>query len=146
MRIGIFKAKCVSCHSEFSYPDLGDQNYGNFLFTGEKGNVFAHFAALGHPVWEFIKSVFSEGGDTKKRVEIGARIQAACAYVADPIKGQKFVNHHVCPVCQSTKWAWWGGDNTGSLEVPEVTYQNFESLSEPERRKTIIEFINKAKA
>jgi hypothetical protein len=139
MQIATSKAKCASCGSEFSSPYLSDFSYGEFLFTGEKGNVFAYFNAIGHPVWEFVKSAFPSGGDDRGRKALGARIQAGCAYIADPVNGQQLVDQHVCPMCQSRNWEWWGGERVGWIEVADVTYKNFLSQPETERRRVILE-------
>jgi hypothetical protein len=146
MQIAVSNAKCASCGSEFSSPDLGDFSYGQFLFSGEKGNVFAYFPAIDHPVWEFVKSAFPSGSDDTTRKALGARIQAACAHIADPVNGQQLVHQHVCPVCQSSKWEWWGGERVGWIEVANVTYKNFLSQPDTERRRVILEFDNKRKA
>lgn len=51
MKIGFFEAKCADCGSIFAKPELGDFAYGQFLFTGERGTVYAYFDAIDHPVW-----------------------------------------------------------------------------------------------
>jgi hypothetical protein len=144
MKVATFTAKCGRCRAEFSCPGLGDFVYGQFLFTGELGTVFAHFAAVRHPVWEFIRSILTAPGDrsddeTEER-ELGSRIQAACAHFADRIAGQRLVNHRVCPVCQSSDWEWWQGERVGWLEVPAASYNGFLAMPEAERRRLVRDF------
>lgn len=119
MAISTFKAKCASCGGEFSHPSLGDFAYGEFLFTGEEGTVYCHFKSLDHPVWGLVERILSSQVATADR---GATIQAACAALADPIKGQRFVNGHVCPICQSSSWESWEGERVGSTDVPEAAF------------------------
>ena len=145
MQIATSKAKCASCGAAFLTPDLGEFSYGQALFRGEKGNVFAYFNAVGHPVWEFVESVLPSAGDDRTRIAIGARIQAACAHIADPVNGQQLVNEHVCPVCQSSKLEWWGGERVGLMEVADVSYKHFLSQPEIERRRLILEFDSRKK-
>ena len=42
--------------------------------------------------WEFVKAVFPSGGSDSTRIAIGARIQAACAHIADSVDGQQLVD------------------------------------------------------
>ena len=143
MKIATFKARCKACREEFPCPGLGDQSYGSFLFTGEKGSVFAILHALNHPVWDYLESALplpKSGLSRESDCKRGDRIQAACAYFADYINGQSLCNYDVCPRCHSFACDFWGHEQTGSIEIGEVSYTDFMSLPEEVRRQRAIDF------
>jgi len=138
MILNKLQARCGSCGHEFACPQLGDFSYGEFIFYGERGSVQAYFQAIDNPVWNFLKKVL---GDHGTRPALGPTLQAACAHFADPIEGQALINHIVCPLCFSTKMDWYGGDVAGSVEVLPVSFESFQSLSEPERHRRAVAYI-----
>jgi hypothetical protein len=131
MQIATFKARCGSCLSEFCAPFFGDFDYGCFLFSSVTGNAFAHFHAINHPIWKFAEATLSDDYP----------LQNAIARIADPVGGQRLVCHHVCPVCQSSKWARWEGDRVGSIRVEEATFNEFQSLSNTERTRALLAVV-----
>lgn len=135
MRIAMFKARCGACNSEFSYPDDGDFNYGSFIFTGEQGSVFAHLDGIGHPVWDFVKSTLTPDPLAKKN-----SIFEVCAFIADKIDGQGLVDHKVCSACQSANIAAWRIEQTGVLDIPEVTFKAFMAKPESDRRRILLAY------
>jgi hypothetical protein len=127
MKIGLFEATCADCGSAFAKPELGDLAYGQFLFTGESGTVYAYFDSIGHPVWDRLKAAAPALND---EAEQGPLIQAACAYFADPIHEQRLHNDHVCPQCHSRNLASWDGRRLGEADVAVVSFSRFSSWSE----------------
>src|SRR4051812_5969262 len=92
MKVNMFKGRCKLCAKEFPCPGLGEFSYGSFLFTGEKGTVFAILHSLNHPVWDYLESTLplqKKGLSRQSDLENGEWIQAACAYFADHIKEQR---------------------------------------------------------
>jgi hypothetical protein len=144
LKIATFKGKCKACREEFPCPHLGDQrSYGSFLFTGEKGTVFAILNALDHPVWDYLESTLplpKRGLSRQSDCKRGDRIQAACAYFADHINGQRLCNHLVCPSCHSFACDFWDHERTGTIEIGEVSYTNFMSLPDDVRRQRALDF------
>lgn len=130
MKIGLFEARCANCGHCFGKPELGDFAYGQFLFTGERGTVYAYFEAIGHPVWARLEAAAPA---VKDRFELGRLLQAACAYFADAIEGQRLCNEHVCPKCLSQHLASWDGRKLGVTEVPVASFSRFTSLSEQDQ-------------
>lgn len=128
MKVGLLSAKCGNCNQVFSCPQLGDQSYGQAIFRGERGTVYAYFNAIDSTVFEYLRSVLP----AQRK---GDRLFATCAHLADAIEGQRLSTTIVCPHCSSTNIAWWGGKITGSCELPAASFSAFMSLSEPERRK-----------
>jgi hypothetical protein len=143
MKVALFKATCGSCSAEFSAPHLGDFAYGEFIFTGELGTVHAFFDA-NNPVWGFLESVLPKSGEsTKEQIARGSLLQATCAYLADAIEGQSLFNHQICPRCQSSKLSSWGGERTGSVELPEASFLRFMAQPESERQRLALAFYSR---
>jgi hypothetical protein len=143
MRVPTFKAKCASCDSEFAHPSLGDSSYGSFLFTGIRGTVFGHYQTFDDAIWDLVESMLPPETDELARAHL---IQATCATLADPIEDQFLVNHHVCPICHSSNWAWWEGEKVDFVEVPEVTFTRILSLTESRRKAVVMACIGEAAA
>jgi hypothetical protein len=140
MKLETIESKCMDCGKKFSCPDLGDFAYGSFVFSGEKGGVFGRFNALGNPAWDFIGTVLKQNGSGRQaECDYGERLQAACAHFADAIKGQRLVNHRVCPRCFSAN-VEWGLPLKESVEVPEVSHGEFLSQPESVRGQKVLEF------
>jgi len=141
MEIALCKAKCASCGAEFSQPELGDFAYGAFVFTGERGTVHAYFEVfeVPAPVWNFLEDVLPQPHS-------GELLQGACAHFADPVTGQRLSNKFICPKCQSSNLAYWGGERTGFAEVPEASFSQFMGLPKSERRRLALEFYRRFKA
>jgi hypothetical protein len=137
MNVATFAACCADCGGTFSHPDLGDFSYGVFVFTGEQGSVFAIFDAIGHPVFGVVERVLAEaqaGGEHGG----SPSIPEICANLADPVASQRLRCHHICPLCQSASWKWWGGDRTGAIDIADASYAEFQLLSEQEKRQRIL--------
>jgi hypothetical protein len=127
MKIGLFEASCADCGNLFGKPELGEFAYGQFLFTGERGSVYAYFEGIDHPVWVRLEA---SAPLLRDRTEQGRAVQAACAYFADPVAEQRLQNQHVCPNCLSHNLATWGGRKRGEAEIPVASFSRFLSLSE----------------
>jgi Zn finger protein HypA/HybF involved in hydrogenase expression len=140
MKFETAELKCMDCGKKFCSPRLGDFAYGSFVFSGEKGGVFGYFHALENPAWDFMTTVFTKNGSGRQAdCDYGERLQAACAYFADAIKGQKLRNHSVCPHCYSANVEEVGSRNE-VVEVPEVSHVEFLSMPGSVRRQKILEF------
>jgi len=128
MQVATFEACCAQCDRKFVYPDLGDFAYGCFIFTGERGSVFAIFDAIESPIWERIAAVVAEVRPKISEVLQGRLIQNVCTLLADRIDGQSLRKGHVCPHCQSTDWKSWQGARIGTVELPRVSFCQFLQL------------------
>jgi hypothetical protein len=140
MKLETIELKCLDCGKKFLSPRLGDQSYGWFIFTGEKGNVFGCFKALENPVWNFIETVVKkEENGRQTSIDHGDHLRVACAHFADAIEGQQLRSDRVCPRCYSINTE--GGVLLSEvLEVPDVSHNEFLSLTEPVRRQKVLEF------
>jgi hypothetical protein len=132
MKVGLFEARCAECDTVFAKPELGDFAYGQYLFTGERGTVYAYFEAIEHPVWARFSAVLPASKDRKEQ---GLFITAACAHFADPVQDQRLLNQHVCPQCLSHNLASWDGPKRGEVEVPTVSFSTFTSLSQEDQTR-----------
>ena len=142
MKSALFEAQCEHCRYSFSQPHLSNFNYVDFLFTGEKGTVYGYFYAIDNPVWNYVDSLFSiYGNSAKSREGVGAILQTACAYLADPIEGQRLRNRSVCPICQSARIKIVEENCVGLLEIPSVSFSSFMSMSDSARQQLVLDFF-----
>jgi Zn finger protein HypA/HybF involved in hydrogenase expression len=135
MEISTFKAKCSACKSEFPYPELSEFAYGEFIFAST-GGTFCLFTAIGHPVSELVEASLPKG----------ASFPAVCAFIADPVEGQKLTTQRACPICQSKQWEFWHGERVGSVTISEAAFERFLSLPRPEQANAVLEAAAKAAA
>jgi hypothetical protein len=140
MKLETIELKCMDCGKKYLSPRLGDQSYGSFIFTGEKGSVFGCFNALENPVWNFVESIIKKQEPSRQSsIDHGDQLRAACAYLADAIKGQRLRSDLVCPRCHSTNIEG-GGYLNDVLEVPDVSHTEFLSMTESDRKQKVLEF------
>ncbi len=121
--VATFKARCSSCGSVCVHPSLGDFAYGEFIFSGERGTVYAVLSTFENPVWDFLQSLpdlQNESSATR-----GDRLRTACAILADPVKDQRLKPTLVCPDCAANTWEWDLSDRRGTIDIPSVTFARF---------------------
>ena len=141
MKFETTEIKCMDCGKKFLGPALGGHSYGSFIFSGEKGNVFGYFQACENPAWNFMETVIKQKGvGYKAKCNHGERLQAACAYFADAINGQRLKNNHACPCCFSTNTHSTSHERVGVVEVSNVSHLEFMSWPESIRRAKVLEF------
>ena len=158
MKLESLEAKCMDCGKKFLTPTLGDQSYGYGIFSGEKGSVFGCFQALDNPAWDFVETTIEKNKSSKRvigdlvknllkskktrRQEMrnhGEKFWVACAYFADPIKGQRLSHRDVCPRCYSSN-VELGRKLNEVLEVYDVSHREFLSFPETVRKQKVLEF------
>ncbi len=127
--ISTFTTQCGNCTHTFAVPELSDFSYGDALLRGEYGTVHAYLNMIGHPVCERIASEIAA-------IPIDLLLPIA-AVLADPIQGQRLKPGHICPRCQSTHMKSWAGDKIGVVDVPDVTFTQFNALPALQQRARI---------
>lgn len=133
-RVGTFEALCKHCKRTFSIPLLGDQSYGQFILHGEKGGVFGYLCAFEEPAWEDITNKLRQlGFFTDLPTRDITRFQRAIAVSADQISGQKLDLFDVCPSCKSHSIDVWDSKPQGIVEIPTVSFNDYNRLPNEER-------------
>jgi hypothetical protein len=132
-----FMAKCARCKTHSARPELGEFAYGEFILTGESGNVHAYLHATDNPVFALVASTIED--------DSGSLIQEITARLADPLSGQRLTMLHVCPKCGCDEWESWHGDRVASENVPVASFTEFLSLSPERRRMRILELKDELK-
>jgi hypothetical protein len=138
-KVQFFSAKCQACGHRFSMPVLSDFSYGEFIFHGERQRVFGFLSAHEEPAWEDIDARLRRAallGDSPSRPEIN-RLHRVIAAAADSIAGQRLVPLPVCPSCGARSVAYGDSDPQGIHEIPSVTFQQYQSLSDSERSERV---------
>ena len=145
-RVQFFQAECLHCRWTFSMPLLGDQSYGQFIFHGDKGDVFAYLPAFEEPAWDDITKRLKGAGlfaDSRSRTEI-ERFQRVIAASADPIRGQMLELFPSCPRCHSDSVSYGDSKPLGIQEIPSVTFQGYQMLSDEKKTAKLCELWRKA--
>jgi hypothetical protein len=138
-KVRFFSANCQTCGHRFSMPLLGDFSYGQFIFQGERQRVFGYLAALDEPAWEDIDARLRRAallGNSPSSSEID-HLHRVIAAAADSIAGQQLVPLPVCPLCGARSVAYGDSDPQGIHEIPSVTFQQYQSLSDSERSRRV---------
>ena len=120
-------------------PLLSDFSYGEFIFHGERQHVFGFLSSYDEPAWSDIEarlSVAASLGDSLTRPQID-RFHRVIAAAADFISGQRLVPFPVCPSCGSRSVTYGDFDPQDIREIPGVTFQQYQSLSDAERSRRI---------
>ena len=118
-------------------PLLSDFSYGEFIFHGERQRVFGFLSAHDEPAWEDIEARLRRAAllsDSPSCSEID-RFHRVIAAAADSIAGQRLVPMPVCPSCGAR--AYGDSDPQGIHEIPGVTFQQYQSLSDSERLRRV---------
>jgi hypothetical protein len=135
MRIETGMAQCRDCGRIFQYPRLpGEYSYGEFILEGRSGGIHAYLFLLdgdGDTVIRCVESSLPE--EFSDFVEVVARL-------ADAIDGQRLTTRHSCPNCGSADWKRPPEkfrEIIGSEEIPDVTFNEFLTLSDEARQKKV---------
>ena len=136
MDVATFKAACAECGHEFLRPELGDFAYGEFLLCTESGREFFHFSAMENPACKLVEPQLPKG----------VKFAAVMASLADPVNEEALVSHPVCPSCQSSKLAYWGGDRVGQRVVLAATFTRFLGLPSSEQQLAVQEAVRRVAA
>jgi DNA-directed RNA polymerase subunit M/transcription elongation factor TFIIS len=122
-----FQAKCGSCGQLFAHPSLGDQAYGETVLCNSDGSAYAWVSAFSK-MPQRVKALMPNMAEGFWNV---------IASMADPIEGKCVSNRIHCPKCSAETLEFWEGDQIGSAEVPEATFQVTEALSLSELKARI---------
>jgi hypothetical protein len=134
-KVQFYEASCRHCRRTFSIPLLGDQSYGQFIFHGEKGNVYGYPSSFEEPIWEDITERLGRAGlftSSKSRADI-EHLQRVIAASADPISGQGLVLLPVCPGCRSQSLEYGDSKPLDIRHIPSVTFSAYRRLSDESR-------------
>ena len=141
-KVALFNYRCPHCKQAFSYPNLGDFSYGDFIFSGERGTVVAYAAAVGNPAWNVLRSLLPEPSANRNAQSVHAdQLQGAFAHFADPINGQRLCNLIVCPHCQARNDGSLSGERVGFLEIPVTSHSQFMALPHTEQHALALAFM-----
>ncbi len=140
-RVQFFEAECLHCKWTFSMPLLAGQSYGQFIFRGDKGDVFGYLSAFEESAWEDITKRLKDAGlfsDSGSRTEI-ERFQRVIAASADPIRRQKLELFPSCPRCHSDSVSYGDSKPLRIHEIPRVTFCEYQLLSDDQKTTRLCE-------
>jgi hypothetical protein len=140
-RVQFFEAECRHCKWTFSMPLLGDQSYGQFIFHGDKGDVFVYLPAFEEPAWDDITKRLKDAGlfaDSADGPEID-RFQRVIAASADSIRRQTLELFPSCPRCHSDSVSYGDSKPLGIHEIPRVTFDKYQLLSDEQKTTRLCE-------
>ncbi|WP_071873531.1 hypothetical protein [Atopomonas hussainii] len=136
MEVATFKAACAACGQEFLRPELSDFAYGDFILCTKSGSDFAHFSVIENPACKLVEPQLPKG----------VKLTDVMASLADPVSEEPLVSYPVCPTCQSSKLAFWRGEQSGKREVLPATFTQFLELSISEQQLAVQEAVRRVAA
>jgi hypothetical protein len=117
--LATFEAKCGACGYTFFAPSLGNQAYGEAIFTTSDGRLHA----LADGFQEFPKRLADLLPASGPK-----QYWSTLASLADPLNGQGMVSGLVCPSCSASKMTFWEGQKGDAIEVPGATFHDASNL------------------
>ena len=173
-KVRFFEAHCRDCNKTLGVPLLSDFAYGEFILKSEDGKVFAYLNGIVEKNFDLISKTLKELGEDRKHREmrIGKygflstlwanikpkreedyylpgsyldRLQWTIAHCADEIGGQRLTTHFVCPNCQSKNVLYGDAVVVKDDEIPIVTFDTCNALSESEKKERVREIYNISK-
>ncbi len=111
-------------------------SHGDALIHGIRGTIHAYAWLIDHPVFDLVaKQIPRDWRSADVVWEIFARL-------ADPVDGQSFTCKSVCPFCCSPERdsSFEPGEpdvRVGVIEVPEATFECFQSLTSEDQLAVI---------
>jgi|SRR5215207_7377664 len=172
--VRFFEAHCRDCNATFGVPLLSDFSYGEFILKSEDGKAFAYLNGIVEKSFDQISNILEEFGEDKKNrnLRIGKygflsawwakirpkrdedyyqsvayinRLQWTIAQCADEIGGQKLTTQFICPNCRSNKVGYGDTVVVKDDEIPVVTFDMFNAMSESEKKEKVREVYNISK-
>jgi len=133
-----FKNTCQNCFNDIEFPLLGDFSYGEMIFQSKDGHDFYLAQLIDNRTFNFIlerlkveRELIAEKADPQKVLTL----------VADKPIGKEFsTDYPICPICKSKQNHYSDNIKTNTIELPFVTWNNFQQMTESDK----IEQIKKA--
>ena len=173
-KVRFFEAHCNDCNETFGVPLLSDFLYGGLILKAEDGKAFAYMNGIEEENFDLISNILKESSEDKANREprIGQygflsavwakikpereedyyltnayinRLQWTIAHCADEIGGQKLTTQFICPNCRSTHVGYGDAVVVKDDEIPIVTFDMFNMLSESEKKERVLEVYNISK-
>ncbi|HTJ51408.1 MAG TPA: hypothetical protein VL443_18235 [Cyclobacteriaceae bacterium] len=146
MKVSTFKAKCstITCKLEFDAPLLSDFNYGDFLYGSIDGKTIKYYCALDCKTWKVVDIIIGEIYSANSSSNRGTVIQKIIGLIADRDDRNIYYTQDIyCPQCQSKIKSIDSNNRTGFQDYLTLTFMDFESMDQPDRKNLIHELLNK---
>ena len=130
-----YKNECPHCFNNIEYPLLGDFIYGELIFQTTDAQQFALAVLIDNVTFKFICDFL------KTFKNKNADPQEILARVADPLNDMEFITDIICPICRHKQRNYIDNFRKRLQEIPLVTWDNFENISEEDKLELISEII-----
>lgn len=134
--------RCKACGARFLTLFLGDMSYGQFLVRSKSGQV-RYLDGINDPVFDEVREILKAAGamSSSTTPEEADYFHEVFGRTVDRDEnGEEFSTKRPrsCPRCHSTDLVTLADSIGGMIDVPVVTHEHWNSLSESEKRKAIL--------
>ena len=153
MKLQNYKYVCTACSETFKARNLPKNHYAEFLMRTKTGKI-AYLFAIDDEIFSSLKSKF-ENMPTLKKIDISTRVAVlhqifgiTCDLASDGT-GYNIGAKPVCPNCGSTDMYSWEPIYPAEIfeiDVPHVTHERWNKLSNIEKQSQIKEAIERVLA
>jgi hypothetical protein len=131
--IAFFKTTCGQCFNDVEIPLLGDFSYGEFIFQTTDGQEFFVGVFIDNKTVDEVKSALK--GETYD-------LYAIMTQLADKRNNKSFSTvYPICPNCKRKIRYYTDNDKTTEKEAHYVTWADFQSKNEDEKKEAVLELI-----
>ena len=145
MNIAAFSSECQSCTNRFEIPVLSDFSYGKFIAKGKSGKTFAYLNAIEHETeWDSIEEIYNEICELDaKLIKNTDAFQYLVGRCMNRVNGEELsiIRKWVCPECQSEDVRVELGEAVGLMNMEDVSFSEFLSVSEDGKRKLLRQYL-----
>jgi len=142
--VRFFRNTCPHCNNDVGIPLLGDFAYAEFVYQTQDGKSFAYSAAIAHPAWERIKSIFRDAAGmaldwNNDDIRIYQNVMIRCA---DPCDDRRYtMEFPLCSKCGG-KIEFYNDDEVlFDQEVPDATWHEFLSIPGADQTTKVLTLI-----
>ncbi len=144
MSLTVFKFVCANGHA-FEAPDASGE-YGEFVMRSEKSSAPALLEAVGNAAYAEVDGMLRQLGAYRGRTEFqqADSLQAVFGIACDPAPDGtrlRIGRRPLCSVCGTREMASWEPVRPYEGPYIRVTHEQWEALSEPEKRTLLADAI-----
>lgn len=150
MKLHLFRYECKNCGNIFKFPELFGNPYGEFLLKSKSGKM-AYLNAIDSNVFKEFSGLLKSNEkiigmqDTKRAKILHHIFDIACDNAPDgSVYG--IMQKPACTNCGKSSIGHWGPTNPPEiveLDVPNVTYEQWNKLSNAEKKIRIDETVER---
>lgn len=143
------KKVCAQCNTEYNSQALSEFAYGEFLVYSKKNNLLYYLEVNDRCAFDELSSIIKSLPKEQLPKTKNYLTQELVYLICDPAKDGSTLhmfNVQKCPTCHSTEVkTWWQVKpiQTALVDLPLVTFKNWEKLSDKEKKEKVTAELEK---